>query len=96
MSPTPKQARTHHRKAAPRDRTRNVTSWRVEASWDHRPNNPVVIRTSDRQRARRAYRDLLAKGAYVILQKHTGWDRWTTVDEQNGAAMLAEAAGGRR
>ncbi|MFF5582696.1 hypothetical protein [Streptomyces hygroscopicus] len=90
MSPTPKQARTHRRKAVPRDRTKNVTQWRVEASWDHRPDDPVVIRTSDRKRARKAFRDLLGKGAYVIFQEHAGWDRWRTVDEQNGADLLAE------
>lgn len=50
MSPTPKQARTHRRKAATGDRTKNVTSWRVEASWDHRPDAPVVIRTRTRGR----------------------------------------------
>ncbi|MEU4986600.1 hypothetical protein [Streptomyces sp. NPDC021969] len=92
MSPTPKQARTHRRRAVPRDRTKNVTQWRVEASWDHRPNDPVVVRTSDKKRARKAFRELLAKGAYVIFQEHAGWDRWTTVDEQNGADLLAEAA----
>ncbi|MFF9704116.1 hypothetical protein ACF1FE_23495 [Streptomyces griseofuscus] len=90
MSPTPKQARTHRRKAVPRDRTKNVTQWRVEASWNHRPDDPVVIRTSDRKRARKAFRDLLDKGAYVIFQEHAGWDRWRTVDEQNGADLLAE------
>jgi hypothetical protein len=92
MSPTPKQQRTHRRKAVPRDRTKNVTQWRVEASWDHRPDDPVVIRTSDRKRARKAFRDLLGKGAYVIFQEHAGWDRWRTVDERNGADLLAEVA----
>ncbi|MEV7991585.1 hypothetical protein AB0O67_06625 [Streptomyces sp. NPDC086077] len=92
MSPTPKQQRTHRRRAVPRDRTKNVTQWRVEASWDHRPDDPVVIRTSDKKRARKAFRGLLAKGAYVIFQEHAGWDRWRTVDEQNGAALLAETA----
>ncbi|WP_326728821.1 hypothetical protein [Streptomyces phaeochromogenes] len=92
MSPTPKQARQHRRKAAPTDRTKNVTSWRIEASWDHRPDDPVVIRTSDKKRARKAFRGLVAKGAYVIFQEHAGWDRWRTVDEQNGADLLAERA----
>ncbi|MGW5304872.1 hypothetical protein ACWERF_13140 [Streptomyces griseoluteus] len=90
MSPTPKQARTHRRKAVPRDRTKNVTQWRVEASWNHRPDDPVVVRTSDKKRARKAFRDLLGKGAYVIFQEHAGWDRWHTVEEQNGADLLAE------
>ncbi|ALM38210.1 MULTISPECIES: hypothetical protein [Streptomyces] len=91
MSPTPKQQRTHRRRAVPRDRTKNVTQWRVEASWDHRPDDPVVVRTSDRKRARKVFRDLVAKGAYVIFQEHAGWDRWRTVEEVNGAALLAEA-----
>ncbi|MFF5001571.1 hypothetical protein ACFY3G_01975 [Streptomyces phaeochromogenes] len=92
MSPTPKQARQHRRKAVPTDRTKNVTLWRVEASWDHRPDDPVVIRTSDKKRARKAFRGLVAKGAYVIFQEHAGWDRWRLVDEKNGAALLAERA----
>ncbi|MFE9450656.1 hypothetical protein [Streptomyces sp. NPDC006739] len=92
MSPTPKSARTHRRKAVSGDRTKNVTSWRVEASWDHRPNDPVVIRTSDKKRARRAATELADKGAYVIFQEHEGWDRWRTVREVDGAAQLAERA----
>ncbi|RMB83672.1 hypothetical protein [Streptomyces shenzhenensis] len=92
MSPTPKQARTHRRKAVPTDRTKNVTSWRVEASWDHRPDAPVVIRTSDKKRARRKVVELADKGAYVIFQEHEGWDRWRTVREVDGAALLAERA----
>lgn len=92
MSPTPKQARAHRRKAAPVDRTKNVTSWRVEASWNHRPDDPAVIRTSDKKRARKAFRDLVDKGAYVILQEHAGWDRWRTVREVDGAALLADRA----
>ncbi|MEU9306931.1 hypothetical protein [Streptomyces sp. NPDC048256] len=92
MSPTPKSARTHRRKAVAGDRTKNVTSWRVEASWDHRPDAPVVIRTSDRKRARRKVTELADKGAYVIFQEHEGWDRWRTVREVDGAALLAERA----
>ncbi|MGW2292856.1 hypothetical protein [Streptomyces phaeochromogenes] len=92
MSPTPKQARQHRRKAVPTDRTKNVTSWRVEASWDHRPDDPVVIRTSDKKRARRKVTELSDKGAYVIFQEHEGWDRWRTLREVDGAALLAERA----
>ncbi|KUM71537.1 hypothetical protein AB0937_11930 [Streptomyces sp. NPDC047880] len=90
MSPTPKQARQHRRKAVAGDRTKNVTLWRVEASWDHRPDDPVVIRTPDKKRARRAVDGLARKGAYVIFQEHTGWDTWRTVREVDGAALLAE------
>ncbi|MFD4371523.1 hypothetical protein ACFWPY_08015 [Streptomyces sp. NPDC058527] len=89
---TPKRARTHRRKANSGDTTRNTNAWRIEGSWDHRPDVPVVVRTSDRKHARRVVRELVAKGAYVIVQEHAGWDRWTTVEEINGAARLAEAA----
>ncbi|MCG7524915.1 hypothetical protein MHW47_10765 [Streptomyces sp. OfavH-34-F] len=92
MSPTPKQARTYHRKAATGDSTRNVKAWRVEASWDHCPDVPVVIRTSDRKRARRKVEELAGKGAYVIFQEHEGWDRWRTLREVDGAALRAERA----
>ncbi|WP_411145305.1 hypothetical protein [Streptomyces sp. x-80] len=90
MSPTSKQARTHHRRAVPTDRTKNVQLWRVEASWDHRPDDPVVIRTSDKKRARRKVTELADKGAYVIFQEHTGWDTWRTLREVDGTALLAE------
>ncbi|MFG2650936.1 hypothetical protein [Streptomyces sp. NPDC048436] len=90
MSPTPKRARTHRRKAATGDRTKNVKAWRIEASWDHRPDAPVIVRTSDRKHAQKAFRGLVDKGAYVIYQEHAGWDRWDTVREVDGAALLAE------
>ncbi|APD18573.1 hypothetical protein SEA_PICARD_43 [Streptomyces phage Picard] len=89
---TPKRARNHRRKASTGDRTRNTNAWRIEGSWDHRPDLPVVIRTPDRRHARRVVRELVGKGAYVIFQEHAGWDRWTTVEEIDGAALLAEAA----
>ncbi|GHA19752.1 hypothetical protein ACFOOM_09955 [Streptomyces echinoruber] len=92
MSPTPKQARTHRRKAPGTDHTKNVKSYRIEASWDHRPDDPVVIRTADRKRAKRKVRELADKGAYVIFQEHTGWDTWRTLDEIDGGALLAERA----
>ncbi|MER8042567.1 hypothetical protein [Streptomyces sp. NPDC094032] len=93
MSPTPKRARpAHRRKASTGDRTRNTKSLRIEASWNHRPDVPVVVRTSDSKHARRVVRELVAKGAYVIVQEHAGWDRWTTVEEIDGPALLAEAA----
>ncbi|MFM9613891.1 hypothetical protein [Streptomyces niveiscabiei] len=88
---TRKLNRTHRRKMVSTDRTKNVTAYRVEASWDRRPD-PVVYRTSDRAHARKAFRDLLSKGAYVIFQEHIGWDRWRTLDERNGADLLAERA----
>ncbi|MCO6747840.1 hypothetical protein KQH21_06595 [Streptomyces sp. IpFD-1.1] len=92
MSPTPKNQRTHRRKAHHRDHTTNVDAYRVEASWDHRPDDPVVFRTADRKRAQKLVRDLAAKGGYVIFQEHMGWDRWRTLREVDGAAQLAEQA----
>ncbi|MFH8793828.1 hypothetical protein [Streptomyces sp. NPDC017941] len=92
MSPTPKQTRTHRRKPATGDRTHNVNAYRIEASWDHRPDDPAIIRTSDRKRARKVFRDLVDKGAYVIFQEHLGWDRWRTLREADGAALRAERA----
>ncbi|WP_406334308.1 hypothetical protein OG814_11705 [Streptomyces zaomyceticus] len=89
---TPKRARNHRRKANSGDKTRNTNAWRIEGSWDHRPDLPVVVRTSDRKHARRVVRELVAKGAYVIFQEHAGWDRWTTIEEFDGPALLAEAA----
>ncbi|MFB7461691.1 hypothetical protein [Streptomyces sp. NPDC056188] len=86
---TPKQARQHRKKARPSDRTKNVTAYRVEASWNTRPDNPVVIKTPDKRKAYRAARDLTDKGAYVIVQAHEGWDRWRTLDEYDGPAQAA-------
>ncbi|WP_282792066.1 hypothetical protein [Streptomyces sp. CC224B] len=86
---TPKQARTHRRKANPGDRTRNVNACRVEASWNDRPDKPATLKTSDRKRARRLARQWAAEGAYVIVQEHTGWDTWRTVTEIDGPALVA-------
>ncbi|MFF9284842.1 hypothetical protein [Streptomyces griseosporeus] len=91
MSPTPKSGRPQHRRrAVATDRTKNVTMWRVEASWDHRPDQPVIIRTADKKRARRKVEEFTDKGAYVIFQEHTGWDTWRTLREVDGAALVAE------
>ncbi|MCA1218859.1 hypothetical protein [Streptomyces sp. 8L] len=91
MSPTPKQARTHRRKANSADHTKNVNSYRVEASWNDRPSRPAVFRSPDRKKARRVARQWADDGAYVIVQEHTGWDTWRTLDEIDGPALLAEA-----
>ncbi|GGR80757.1 hypothetical protein GCM10010252_19090 [Streptomyces aureoverticillatus] len=90
MSPTPKQARSHRRKANPGDRTRNVTAFRVEASWNDRPDKPATVKTLDRKRVRRLARQWAADGAYVIVQESTGWDTWRTVTEIDGPALVAE------
>jgi len=79
------------RRAVPRDRTKNRNSYRVRASWDRNPD-PVVYRTPDRKRARKAFRDLLNTGAYAFLEEHVSYDEWRILDERDGAAMLAEQA----
>ncbi|MGW0134855.1 hypothetical protein [Streptomyces sp. NPDC003299] len=93
MSPTPKSGRPQYRrKPSTGDHTRNTTAYRVEASWDHRPDQPVIIRTPDRKRAKAKARELAEKGAWVILQVHEGWDVWRTLDEIDGPALVAERA----
>lgn len=92
MSPTPKAARTFHRKPRTVDTTKNVNGYRVEASWNTRPDKPVVIKTPDRKRAYRKARTWADQGAYVIVQAHLGWDRWKTVAEYDGPALAAQRA----
>ncbi|MFJ2017222.1 hypothetical protein [Streptomyces nodosus] len=87
---TPKSARSYRRTARTSDRTKNVTGYRVEASWNTRPDLPVVIKTPDRKRAYRKARQWAAEGAYVIVQAHEGWDRWRTLDEYDGPAIVSE------
>jgi hypothetical protein len=97
MSPTPKRSRpAHKRKASTGDHTHNVTAYRVEASWNKRPDKPVVLKTPDRKRAYRTARELADKGAYVIVQAHTGWDTWRTLDELDGPALAAERRSAER
>ncbi|MFF4118987.1 hypothetical protein ACFY0P_36840 [Streptomyces sp. NPDC001714] len=90
MSPTPKQARQHRRKARPSDRTHNVNSFRVEGSWNDRPDRPAATKTPDKRKAYRIARTWAADGAYVIVQEHAGWDTWKTLDEFDGPALVAE------
>ncbi|MFD8216188.1 hypothetical protein ACFV2U_21180 [Streptomyces sp. NPDC059697] len=90
MSPTPKQARQHRRKAKASDRTHNVNSYRVEGNWHERPDRPAATKTPDKRKAYRIARAWAADGAYVIVQEHTGWDTWKTLDEFDGPALLAE------
>lgn len=93
MSPTPRQARQQHqhrRKSKATDRTRNTSDFRVEGSWNARPDRPAAIRTPDRRRAYRIARQWAATGAYVIVQEHEGWERWRTLDEIDGPAQQAE------
>ncbi|MFH9430263.1 hypothetical protein ACH4JZ_18470 [Streptomyces sp. NPDC017615] len=86
---TPKRARTWTRKGRTVDTTKNVNSYRVEASWNTRPNDPVVFKTSERKKAYSKAREFATMGAYVILQGHLGWDRWRTLDEFDGPAEAA-------
>ncbi|MGW3511202.1 hypothetical protein [Streptomyces sp. NPDC000994] len=93
---TPKQARQHRKKARPGDRTKNVTGYRVEASWNTRPDKPVILKTPDKRRAYSKARQLTEQGAYVIVQEHQGWDRWRTLDKYDGPALARERRAGQR
>ncbi|MFI8850776.1 hypothetical protein ACIGW3_11410 [Streptomyces sp. NPDC053499] len=79
----------HRRKPAGGDRTRNSKLYRVEASWDTRPNRPAIRTTPDRARARRLADQFAEQGAYVIVQQARGFE-WRTVCEVDGPALLAE------
>ncbi|MEU8950922.1 hypothetical protein [Streptomyces sp. NPDC048489] len=93
----PKRARPKHkRRASTADTTHNISAYRVEASWDNHPDKPVIFRTPDKRKAYRSARDLAAKAAYVIVQEHTGWDRWRTLDEFDGPALAAEQRAAER
>ncbi|WP_405508837.1 hypothetical protein OG323_22700 [Streptomyces cyaneofuscatus] len=82
-----KHGRTHRRKAQGREHTRNVTAWRVTASWDSRPDRPAVRTTSDRKARDRMVREWAADGAYVIVEEAAGFE-WRTLREVNGAEQL--------
>jgi hypothetical protein len=96
VTPTPKQQRTHRRKARGGDRTKNVTAYRIEASWNARPDRPAATTTPDRRRADRLARQWAATGAYVIVQAHTGWDTWRTLYELDGPAQEVERRAAER
>lgn len=89
MTPTPKIARQHRRKASTRDHTRNDRAFRVEASWNHSPDRPQFAHTSDKAKVRRIARQWTEQGAYVIVSKRDGY-QWRTVDEYDGPALAAE------
>ncbi|MGC0205250.1 hypothetical protein [Streptomyces levis] len=91
MSPTPKSARPQHkRKARTFDRTQNHDAFRIEGSWNNRPDRPAATTTGDKRKARRIARDWAEQGAYVIVQENTGWHVWRTLYEVDGPALLAE------
>ncbi|MEH0555990.1 hypothetical protein [Streptomyces sp. B21-101] len=90
MSPSPQNIRTFHRKARAGDHTKNVNAYRVEGSWNKHPDRTVVFKTPDKRKAYRQARQWAAAEAYVIVQRHTGWDTWRTLDEIDGPALAAE------
>ncbi|MFE0877289.1 hypothetical protein ACFW4X_20940 [Streptomyces smyrnaeus] len=79
----------HRRRATVTDRTRNAKLFRVEASWDTRPDRPAIRTTTDRAAARRLAAQFAERGAYVIVQAARGFE-WRTLDEIDGPALLAE------
>jgi hypothetical protein len=81
---------SYRRRATAGDRTKNATAFRITASWDHRPGRPAVRATQDRKAVRRIAREMAAKGAYMIVEEHTGHGQWTTWFELDGPAMAAE------
>ncbi|MFJ8900006.1 hypothetical protein [Streptomyces sp. NPDC102370] len=87
---TPKNQRQHKHKARNAKHYATPDRYRIEASWDDRPDRPAITTTSDRKRARALARKWADTGAYVIVQENDGWQVWRTVDEINGPALLAE------
>ncbi|MFJ8146949.1 hypothetical protein ACIQ6R_18005 [Streptomyces sp. NPDC096048] len=95
MSPKPQNTRTFHRKNRGHDSTRNNTLYRVEATWNDRPDRPAIRTTSDRAKARRIVEEFADQGAYVFLQRSRGF-QWRTVDEVDGPARIDAAEAIRR
>ncbi|MFC8925248.1 hypothetical protein ACFT43_05110 [Streptomyces albidoflavus] len=85
----PDQA-SYRRRAKPRDRTKNTSGYRITGSWDVRPDRPAMKPTSDRKAARRIAREMADQGAYVVVERHDGYGRWSTWFELDGPALLAE------
>ncbi|MGW2497324.1 hypothetical protein ACWCV2_22845 [Streptomyces pseudogriseolus] len=89
---TPKNQRQHKRRARNVKQFATPDRYRIEASWNDRPDRPAATTTSDRKKARALARKWADSGAYVILQENAGWQVWRTVEEINGPALLAERA----
>ncbi|MGA5084068.1 hypothetical protein [Streptomyces pseudogriseolus] len=89
---TPKNQRQHKHKARNAKQYATPDRYRIEASWNDRPDRPAITTTSDRKRARALARKWADTGAYVIVQENTGWQVWRTAEEINGPALLAERA----
>ncbi|MFE7782062.1 hypothetical protein [Streptomyces nigrescens] len=88
--------KTYRRKAVPGDHTQNRNGFRITGSWDQRPNRPAIKGTQDRKAVRRIAREMANQGAYVIVEKHLGYDQWRTLYELDGPAQLAERKAAER
>ncbi|MBP0456228.1 hypothetical protein [Streptomyces montanisoli] len=82
--------RPFRRRAIPGDHTPNSSGYRVTASWDARPDRPAIRSTPDRKKAARLAREYADQGAYVLFEQHRGHNRWRTLAELDGRALLAE------
>ncbi|MBK3576150.1 hypothetical protein JHN63_20465 [Streptomyces sp. MBT65] len=80
----------HRRRASATDRTKNNSGYRITGSWDQHPDRPAIKPTQDRKAARRIARDMAEQGAYVVVEEHHGYGRWSTWFEVDGPALLAE------
>ncbi|MGA5354022.1 hypothetical protein ACPCJU_16855 [Streptomyces thermodiastaticus] len=80
----------YRRRAVAGDHTPNTRGYRVTASWDARPDRPAIRNTPDKAAARRMAREYAEHGAYVILEEHRGRNKWRTLAELDGPAILAE------
>ncbi|MCY0959628.1 hypothetical protein [Streptomyces sp. H27-H5] len=98
MNPTRKHPdrAPHRRRAKATDRTKNTGGFRITGSWDQRPDRPAVKPTQDRKAARRIAREMADQGAYVIVEEHHGYGRWSTWFEVDGPAQLAAEAEAHR
>ncbi|MFE2043212.1 hypothetical protein ACFXAZ_20245 [Streptomyces sp. NPDC059477] len=80
----------HRRRASATDRTKNNSGYRITGSWDRHPDRPAIKPTQDRKAARRIARNMAEQGAYVVVEEHNGYGRWSTWFEVDGPALLAE------
>ncbi|MET8098799.1 hypothetical protein ABZV29_20285 [Streptomyces sp. NPDC005236] len=80
----------HRRRASAGDRTKNNSGYRITGSWDQHPDRPAIKPTQDRKAARRIARNMAEQGAYVVVEEHHGYGRWSTWFEVDGPALLAE------
>ncbi|WP_445396484.1 hypothetical protein ACSMX9_22710 [Streptomyces sp. LE64] len=95
MSPTPKSARSYHRKPASGDRTRNTRSYQVVITWPGRAEQPTVLTGQDRPRLERSARIFANQGARVTLHRRAGY-AWREVAVYDTLAEAARADDARR